>query len=152
CNPWSGVVTNEIDASLIDLSPSATPAKLEILDIGPLSDVATRASVSTSQLSEVTGRTSGFNAMQVGALAAYYKFQIDGKSYCFKNLFEVESPFGAPGVIKRGDSGAPVCIDGASGKEWAGMIVGRDSFKGYAIFAETVMDWVKSEGYALSVK
>jgi hypothetical protein len=150
CNPWSGVTPNEIDVSLIDLG-NGVSAALEVLDIGPLTGVMPRASISPSQAVEVMARTSRRNRLQVGGLAAWYSFAHDGADYCFKNLFEVQSPYGTPGVIKRGDSGAPVCSPDGQGTAWAGMIVGCDAFKGYAMYSETVQSWLLSEGYTLSV-
>lgn len=151
CNPWSGATAHEIDAALIELSPTATTALLEVLDVGPLSGVLARASLSPRQTLEVMGRTSGFNSMQVGGLAAWYSFSHGGRDYCFKNLFEVESPYGAAGVIKLGDSGGPVCSPDGNGMAWAGLIAGRDAFKGYAMYSETVEQWLSSAGYNLAV-
>lgn len=125
---------------------------LEVLDIGPLTGVALRASMSTCQPVEVMGRTSGRHVLQVGALAAWYNFSHNGQDYCFRNLFEVESPYGAAGLIQLGDSGAPVCTPVATGTAWAGLIVGRDAFKGYAMYSETIDDWLVGQSFHLRVK
>lgn len=152
CNPWSGITVNEIDAALIELGGSGIPSLLEVLDIGSLTGITNRAALTTGQSVEVTGRTSGLNSLQLGGLAAWYSFDHGGQDYCFRNLFEVESPYGKPGVIRQGDSGAAVCAPGASGTEWAGLIAGQDAFKGYAIYAESVADWLKIKGYHLQVR
>jgi len=151
CNPWSGVTPNEIDASLIQIDTKTVSAILEVLDVGPLTGVTPRASISPSQAVEAVGRTSRRNALQVGGLAAWYTFTHGGSDYCFKNLFEVESPYGAAGITKLGDSGAPVCTPDAVGTAWAGMIIGCDAYKGYAMYGETVDAWVAAQGYALRV-
>ncbi len=152
CNPWSGHTPNDVDISLIALNAMHPQPLLEVLDVGPLSGVLNRAQLSTSQSVEVMGRTSGYNALQIGALAAWYNLTFDGKDYCFRNLFEVESPYGVAGVIKLGDSGAPVCADGATGPAWAGMVIGRDAFKGYALYSQTIMDTLSANGYVLTVQ
>ena len=151
CNPWSGIAAHEIDASLIELSAAHMTALMEVLDLGPLSGVMPRSSITPLQALEVMGRTSKYKAMRVGGLAVWYSFQHGGNDYCFKNLFEVESPYGAAGVIKSGDSGGPVCSPDANGTAWAGLIVGRDAFKGYASYSETVNQWLAGNGYHLSV-
>lgn len=151
CNPWSGATPNEIDASLIQIDTNRVGVILEVLDIGPLTGVMPRASISTSQSVEVMGRTSKLNALQIGGLAAWYTFVHDGSAYCFRNLFEVESPYGTAGIIKLGDSGAPVCTPDDVGMAWAGMIVGCDAYKGYAMYGETVDKWTAGQGYALRV-
>jgi hypothetical protein len=151
CNPWSDIAVNEIDAALIELDGSGIPSLLEVLDIGPLTGITNRAGLTTGQSIEVMGRTSGLNNLQLGGLAAWYSFAHDGQDYCFRNLFEVESPYGKPGVIRQGDSGAAVCVPGAAGTEWAGLIAGQDAFKGYAIYAESVAHWLGANGYSLQV-
>lgn len=151
CNPWSGAAAHEIDASLIKLNPTPAFALLEVLDVGPLSGLLPRAMLSPMQSLEVMGRTSGFNTMQVGGLAAWYSFSHGENDYCFKNLFEVESPYASAGVIKLGDSGGPVCSPDSKGMAWAGLIAGRDSFKGYAMYSETVEQWLAAAGYTLTV-
>jgi hypothetical protein len=152
CNPWSGVVPNDVDLSLIEIDPGSVATVLEVLDIGPLTGIMPRASISTSQAVEVMGRTSRHNALQVGGLAAWFNFQHNGNEYCFHNLFEVESPYGTAGVIRLGDSGAPVCTPDATGTAWAGLIVGRDAFKGYAMYSQTIDEWLVKKGFRLDVK
>ncbi|GAB2178263.1 hypothetical protein [Dongia sp. agr-C8] len=151
CNPWSGVQPNSVDLSLIKIDASRVSSVLEVLDIGSLGGIAPRANLSTGQTVEVMARTSRYNQLQVGGLAAWYKFNHAGVHYCFQNLFEVESPYGTAGIIKSGDSGAPVCTPDASGTAWAGMIIGADSFKGYAVYAETMEAWIANQGYRLRV-
>jgi hypothetical protein len=151
CNPWSSVLPNEVDLSLIRIDPLLISSVLAVLDIGAMSGITPRANLSTGQTVEVMARTSRHNHLQIGGLAAWYKFRHGATEYCFKNLFEVESPYGTAGVIRSGDSGAPVCTPDANGTAWAGMIMGSDSFKGYAIYAETIEAWLGNHGHQLSV-
>jgi hypothetical protein len=151
CNPWSGISANEVDLSLIDIDPASTPSILEVLDIGPLSGAVPRASLSTGQMVEVMGRTTRYSLLQIGGLATWYRFQRGASYFCFKNLFEVESPYGSTGAIRSGDSGAPVCTATSSGTGWSGIIVGCDTSKGYAIYSETAETWLRNNGYKLQV-
>jgi hypothetical protein len=151
CNPWSGIQPNAVDLSLIQIDAAAAPSVLEVLDIGNLGGIAPRANLSTGQSVEVMARTSRYNQLQIGGLAAWYKFNHGATEYCFQNLFEVESPYGTAGIIRPGDSGAPVCTPDAGGTAWAGMIIGADSFKGYAVYAETMEAWLASHGFHLTV-
>jgi hypothetical protein len=151
CNPWSSVPPNELDLSLVQIDPSLVSPVLAVLDIGAMSGITPRANLSTGQAAEVMARTSRHNRLQIGGLAAWYKFRHGATEYCFKNLFEVESPYSTPGIIQSGDSGAPVCTPDANGTAWAGMIMGSDSFKGYAIYAETIDAWLGNHGHQLSV-
>jgi hypothetical protein len=152
CNPWSGVTANEIDLSLIEIDTAATTSVLEVLDIGPLSSVVARSALSTAQAVEVTGRTTHYSALQIGGLAVWYRFHRVGQYFCFKNLFEVESPYASTRAIRGGDSGAPVCTADGNGTGWCGMIVGCDAFKGFAMFSETIQSWLTTKGYSLQVK
>ena len=147
CNPWSAIASNELDLSLIELDTGG--ARLEVLRIGRLSGVAPRASLTTGQVVEVMGRTSGYNMLQIGGLAVWYRFSDAGIYYCFRNLFEVEWPYGCTRAIRQGDSGAPVCTPGRGGPDWCGMIVGCDGFKGFAIYSEPAMAWLVDRGYNL---
>jgi hypothetical protein len=151
CAPGSGHSPNLVDLSLIDLGSCSPAALLEVLDIGPLTGVMPRSDISPFQPVEVMGRTSRYSALEVGGLAAWYSFNFNGQDYCFQNLFEVQSPYAVAGVIKPGDSGAPVCANDAKGTAWAGMIVGRDAYKGYAMYSETIDGELAAAGYALSV-
>jgi hypothetical protein len=54
--------------------------------------------------------------------------------------------------VHPGDSGAWVIQDGPAGPEWCAMVVGGSGPIGYAVFAENIMDWLKSKKYgSLSV-
>ena len=79
-------------------------------------------------------------------------FHTMDRNTCFRNLFEVELPYGTAGVIQLGDFGAPVCTPDATGTAWAGLIVGCDAFKGYAMYSETIDDWLVNRGFRLHVK
>jgi hypothetical protein len=152
CNPWSGVTANEVDLSLIEIDSAAATSILEILDIGPLSGVVTRSSLSTGQAIEVMGRTTHYSSLQIGGLAVWYRFHRAGQYFCFKNLFEVESPYGSTGAIRAGDSGAPVCTADGSGTGWCGIVVGCDAFKGFAMYSESAQNWLSTNSYTLDVK
>jgi len=151
CNPWSGTTTNEEDIALIEIDKSKTATALQILSIGALNGIVPRASISNGQSVEVMGRTTKHSYLAVGGLAAWYRMAHHGSFYCFKNLFEVQSPYGRPGSVKGGDSGAPVCTAQGAGNGWCGMIVGCDALKGYAMYSETIATWWKSNKYSLSV-
>lgn len=142
CNPWSGAVGHELDLALIEIVDPSVGTMLEVLDIGPLTGVTRRAAMSTGQPVEVMGRTTEFSALQIGGLAAWYRLGSGKQTFCFKNLFEVESPYGRIPAIKSGDSGAAVCTAGANGKDWCGTIVGGDMYKGFALYAETAKAWL----------
>jgi hypothetical protein len=137
---------------LIEIDTAAITSILEVLDIGPLSSVVSRSALSTAQAIEVMGRTTRYSTLQIGGLAAWYRFHRGGQYFCFKNLFEVESPYGSAGAIRAGDSGAPVCTADGSGTGWCGMIVGCDAFKGFAMYSETIQSWLTTKGYTLQVK
>jgi hypothetical protein len=147
CNPWSGVASNLLDLSLIELD--SVGARMEVLSIGGLSGIAPRSSLTTGQAVEVVGRTSGYNMLQIGGLAVWYRFMDANGYYCFRNMFEVESLYGCTRVIQKGDSGAPVCTPDSKGTAWCGMIVGCDAFKGFAIYSEPAMTWLGQQGYNL---
>jgi hypothetical protein len=91
------------------------------------------------------------NVLKVGGLATWYKFHRSGSYFCFKNLFEIESPYGTTNVIRAGDSGAPVCTAHDSGTGWCGLVVGCDTFRGFAIYSETADNWLRHNGYTLQV-
>jgi hypothetical protein len=149
CNPWAGVAAHELDLSLVEIDARSVTSILEVLDIGPLSSIVPRAGLSTGQAVEVMGRTTRYSVLQVGGLAAWYRFHSDGKYYCFKNLFEVQSPYGSTSAIRPGDSGGPVCTADQIGTGWCGMIVGCDKFNGYAMYSETAEGWLTQNGYSL---
>jgi hypothetical protein len=151
CNPWSGANGHELDLALIEIANPSIGTQLEVLDIGPLSGITRRAAMSTGQPVEVMGRTTEFSSLQLGGLAVWYRLGSGKDTICFKNLFEVESPYGHIPAIKSGDSGAAVCAAGASGKEWCGMIVGSDMYKGFALYAETAKAWLDKNAKVLHV-
>jgi hypothetical protein len=154
CNPWSGTATmNDLDVALIKLG---SVAQLEVLDIGSITGIAPRSAVWPRQPVEITGRTSRHKSLEVGGLAAVYRFDDGTDSYCFQNLFELRQPlagFGTPRACRGGDSGAWVCYPtGASQAEWVGMVIGADALIGYGVFAETIESWWSGQGLGLSVR
>jgi hypothetical protein len=150
CNDKSGVPTNELDVSLIRIAPS-TCSKQEVLDIGSLNGVVRTASLSSGQTVEVMGRSCKLKTLQLGDLHVFRRHEYNGQYYCYKNMVRVESPYGATGIIKGGDSGAPVCIASGSGKGLCGMMVAANAFGGFAMFAELIEGWWKQNGYSFRV-
>lgn len=154
CTPASATGVNTVDIALIEID-SAIAADLEVLDIGPLTGVTPISGIGQGQLVEFTGRSSGNRALRVGALGIIYKLRSNGQDYCFKNIIQLNWPKfyqllgGRP--VAKGDSGAWVCNSNESGFGWCGMIIGNDRLHGYAIYAETIEDWWKQQGLALSV-
>jgi hypothetical protein len=152
CNPWSGVNTNEEDIALIEIDKSTTQTALEVLNIGSLNGIVSRASISNGQSVQVMGRTTKHSYLSVGGVAAWYRMSHQGNFYCFKHLFEVMSPYNCSSTIKEGDSGAPVCAAHGTGMGWCGMIVGCDSSRGFAMYSETIENWWKSKNYNLLLR
>ena len=150
CNDKSGIPTNELDLSLVQID-SSTPSNLEVLDIGTLNGVVGIASLSSGQTVEVMGRTCKFKTLQLGDLHVFRKHEHNGQFYCYKNMVRIESPYGANDVIRGGDSGAPVTMASDSGKGLCGMIVAANTYGGFAMFGELIEDWWKRNGYSLHV-
>jgi len=147
CNDRSGVTTNELDLSLIQIDPSISSLQ-EVLDIGKLNGVVQMASLSSGQTVEVMGRSCKHRTLQLGDLHVFRMHEHNGRYYCYKNMVRVESPYGTTNIIKGGDSGAPVAIPNGSGKGFCGMIVAANAFGGFAMFAESVENWWKKNGYS----
>lgn len=149
CNAFATTPGHELDLSLIELNANSVTSALEVLDIGPVATVAKRASISTGQVVEVMGRTTKYSRLQVGPVTIWYKLKIDDNHYCFRNLFEVLSPYVGMPSIKLGDSGAAVCVASDAGTAWAGIIVGSDGDRGFALYSETAQMWLKAQGFDL---
>jgi hypothetical protein len=143
CDPYSNDPhIAETDSALVTLDPGIA-ADLEVLAVGPLAGVVSRRSIMPGQSIEFAGRTSGLRNAEVGGLVLFYRLQLGGKVYCFRNLFEVRwkaflrTLFGP--VVQAGDSGAWVCAATARGSGWCGQVIGEDRHVGYATFAETTV-------------
>jgi len=150
CNDESGVPVNELDLSLIQID-SNIPSNKEVLDIGPLNGVVRHRVMSGGQTVEVMGRTSRYHTLQLGDLHVWRSQEHNGQFYCYKNLFRVESPYGATNIIQGGDSGAPVCIASGTGKGLCGIIVASNAYGGFAMFGDSIETWWKKQGYSLHV-
>lgn len=156
CNPYtSSAHISDVDTALIALD-DGVDADLEVLAIGPLSGVVPKNSMTPGQSIEFAGRTSGHRVAEVGGLAIFYRMRMNGKTYCFRDLFEVRwknwfRTLRGP-IVQAGDSGAWVCAATAQGMGWCGQILGEDRNVGYAAFAEnTVAAWGNT-GKQLDVK
>jgi hypothetical protein len=158
CNRKAAV--NEVDAALIELDKdSKATAKLEVLAIGPLAGWAAIDDVYEDSPIEVSGR-SGRRDLYTGGLLVIGGLLIGADRFCFRNLIQIKRAsvrsWGLTGTLARpvrpGDSGAWVIQDGPNGPEWCGMIIGGTGPIGYAVFAETILDWLKGLKYnSLSV-
>jgi hypothetical protein len=152
--------TNEVDAALIRLEEDPKVlSKLEILDIGPLSGWAAVDDIDEDAPVEISGR-SGHRDLYTGGLFRIGKVIMGSDAYCFRDLMEIKrgsvANWGLTGTLappaRRGDSGAWVIRDGVNGPEWCGMIIGGTGPIGYAVFAETILKWLKGKKYnSLSV-
>jgi hypothetical protein len=154
CNPYHGGPPRQIDAAIIEISDAK--AQRIVLDIGRVDGVTPKRKLSTGVQVEVSGRTSGYRRLTVGGIAATYRFSDDnGNFYCYENLFEVRWPSFTRLLLSRpvqgGDSGAWVLVEGESGTEWCGMIVGDDRVQGYATLSEELTMWLTARGFTLSV-
>jgi hypothetical protein len=155
CNPYTNAPhIAEVDTALIGLSQGIA-ADLEVLAIGPLSGIVAKNSMTPGQSIEFAGRTSGHRIAEVGGLALFYRLMLGGKTYCFRNLFEVRwksvlrTMLGP--VVRSGDSGAWVCAATNQGMGWCGQIIGEDRHIGYASFAANTVDAWKKAGRQLYV-
>ncbi|MDH5640563.1 MAG: hypothetical protein OEY28_04655 [Nitrospira sp.] len=140
CNPYlNSPHVASVDTTLVELEAGVT-SDLQILSIGPLAGVVAKNSMTQGQEVAFEGRTSGHRIAEVGGLAVFYRLQVDGHAYCFRDLFEIRwrsffRTFLEP-VVKAGDSGAWVCAETDRGPGWCGQIIGEDRHVGYASFAE----------------
>ncbi len=152
CNPWASITNiNLEDIALIEIDNAKSTVQSEVLDVGRLNGVVSRSLMSTGQSVDVMGRTSKHNVLNLGGVAAWFRLSHRGSFYCFKHLFQVQSPYGIAGTIKSGDSGAPVCTPSGPGTGWCGMIVGDDGVSGFAMYSETIRDWWRAHGYSLTL-
>jgi hypothetical protein len=136
-----------VDAAIIHLGGPST-AKLEINSLGPVTGLFPNAKIVQWQATTYEGRTSGVQAVQFRGRFPYYCLaDAAGQPYCFDELLAIRWPITAGTTvppIQGGDSGAWLCVPGASGMEWAAMAVGWDPAMGFAISATRVEAWWKS--------
>ena len=101
---------------------------------------------------EYTGRSTGYTRLLTGAVGVIQEVRgKNGDSFCFKELIELREPSTLQLAMRRpvqgGDSGAWVTMQGETGTEWCAMVVAEDRQSGYAIPAETIMDYLHSNGF-----
>ena len=156
CSPYSNSPhVTSVDTTLVQLQ-DGVQSDLEILSIGPLSGVVSKNSMTPGQEIAFEGRTSGHRTAEVGGLAVFYRFQIGGQTYCFRDLFEVRwrslARMLLGSVVHAGDSGAWVCAETDQGPGWCGQVIGEDRRVGYAAFAQNIIDEWSSAGRHLQVR
>jgi hypothetical protein len=146
CNPYlNSPHVASVDTTLVELE-AGVASDLQILSVGPLAGVVAKNSMTPGQEVAFEGRTSGHRIAEVGGLAVFYRLQVNGQAYCFRDLFEIRwrsliRTLLGP-VVRAGDSGAWVCAETDRGPGWCGQILGEDRRVGYAAFAEnTVAAW-----------
>jgi len=135
-----------VDAAIIHLGGPST-AKLEINSLGAVTGLFPDASIVQWQATTYEGRTSGVQAVQFRGRCPYYCLAAAGQPYCFDELLAIRWPRTAgttTSPIQEGDSGAWLCVSGASGIEWAAMAVGWDPAMGFAVSATRIETWWKS--------
>jgi hypothetical protein len=151
----SGPHVSPVDTTLVELD-ATIPSSLEILSIGSLAGVVAKNSMAPGQGVTFEGRTSGHQIAEIGGLAVFYRLQVNGRAYCFRDLFEIRWPslrqelFGP--VVKAGDSGAWVCAETDRGPGWCGQIIGEDRRIGYAAYAENIVAAWSNGGKHLHVE
>ena len=155
CNPYSNSPhIASVDTTLVNFD-AGIDADLQILSIGALAGVVAKSSMTPGQEITFEGRTSGHRTAEVGGLAVFYRLQLNGQVYCFRDLFEVRwrsfirTLFGP--VVQAGDSGAWVCAETDQGPGWCGQIIGEDRRVGYAAFAENTLTAWSTAGKHLRV-
>lgn len=154
CNPQNRAVLNDLDIALIHLEPDL-PSNYSIVNIGKIVKHTPSIELGTDMLIEFNGRTSGHKTLVIGGIGATQQIaNATGETCCFKNLIEIKQPVLTDLLISRpvsgGDSGAWVIVNGNSGLEWCGMIVGENRQSGYAIHSEDIMANLESQGFQLS--
>jgi hypothetical protein len=150
---------NDIDAALIRLDTNpAIASKLEVLNIGAIAACAPADDIAEDAPVQISGR-SGHRHLYTGGLFAIGSIRIGTDRYCFRNLMEIKrasaANWGVTGTLappaRPGDSGAWIIQDGPNGPEWCGMIIGGTGPIAYAVFAETILDWLTGLKYSLTV-
>lgn len=155
CNPYTNSPhIASVDTTLVEIE-SHIAADLEILSIGPLAGVVSKNSMTPGQEVTFVGRTSGNRTAEVGGLAVFYRLQMSGQTYCFRDLFEIRwrwfiRTLLGP-VVQAGDSGAWVCGETDRGPGWCGQVIGEDRRVGYAAFTENILTEWSNGGKQLRV-
>ncbi len=151
CNSHNPAVLNEIDIGLIEIDSKLT-SSCSIQKIGNLSGITPGRLVAGNLKVEFTGRSSGHKSLVTGGVGVIQQISFgNGTTCCFKELVELKEPSMNGLYLSRpvhgGDSGAWVTTQGTTGTEWCAMIVAEDRQTGYAIVAESLMDFLASNGY-----
>lgn len=150
---YSAGAAKSVDAAIIPL-PAHPDAKLEINSLGAVTSLFPDAGIIQWQAVTYEGRTSGVQPVQFRGRSPYYCLaDASGQPYCFEELLTVRWPTttpSSPPPIQAGDSGAWLCVSGASGVEWAAMAVGYDPALGFAVSATRLEAWWNSLGFTLS--
>jgi hypothetical protein len=147
----SMAVINKVDAALVDVTANPSLPSL---------------SGWTNQFGSwqrITMKGRQFKTGATGAVAPFYRVIDDQRrEFCFENLFEVRTSSRLPipsflaqlfyAPPQQGDSGSWIEIYGPQGNEWCGMLVATDGYMGFAIEAETILDWARNDhGLSLNV-
>lgn len=153
CNAYNPLVLNQVDVSLIELDASISSA-YEILGIGKVDGFMPNNQMQPNTVVEYTGRTSGYQSLVIGGIGVIQELNdTAGRICCFKELIEIRQPSITSLVLNRpvkgGDSGAWLIAQGTFGNEWCGMIVGEERQIGYAMLAESILDFFRFQGYNL---
>ena len=141
----------KVDAALIELD-SKTGAKLEVLKMGPVTNLVALADIAQHEELQLTGRSSDWQKVQRSSVSPFYnvKNTITGDEYCFENALIVREPSGAS-AAQPGDSGAWLCKEVGTHYHWAGMVVGGDKQLGIAVASHELKSWWEAAGFNLSV-
>lgn len=156
CNAYTGG-SSEMDIALIKLD-SGISGNSSIRHVGNVDGFMPNVDLHPNLQVEFHGRTSGHKtSIVLGGTGLYNEVEdATGTAHCFKNLMEIKDPSMPSLVLNRpvkgGDSGSWVIGQGVSGNEWCGMVVGENRQTGYAITAESILDFLKANHYSLKCK
>jgi len=141
-----------MDLSLIELNRGIDSIH-EVTGIGIISGYCKKDDLQEGTMVELHGRTTGYKKLKLGDAIVVKRIKYKGQNYCFKDLVQVKAVTLRNLILHRpvsgGDSGAWICAQGASGTEWAGMIIAEDRLSGYAICSEDILSWLNGQGYKL---
>lgn len=141
--PGNGPDLNMLDCALLKMSTPATNTNL--------SGVASQLSQGMSVT--MRGAETGHTYHRLGSLCLSYQFTGAGNDYCYRDAIELiprpRVPIGgALGqmtaiVPVQGDSGSWVVTDDTPA-QWAGMLFGADSNRGFMVRAAWALDWARN--------